>query len=509
MQTEPLHDLGSYPADLDLLRAARAALRGVLQPQVVADPRGRAAVRQLDAILRELLHRANDYSALMHDRVAAVLPILREVRTLRGQLRAPAAAPRRRGESRPLSGGSSGQAAYSSITGELSEAMPALWEAVQARPSPALRRRLENVGRRIVAWENDTARALAADPPGSSAARRRIRSVEVDLQALQACLREHGFGGAELVVTALERLSGGFSRATWLLHVRDPKPRSYVVRQQMRSGIVQGVAADVRHEYPLLRVLRTAGVAVPEPLLLVTGPNPLREDFMVVERLPGLAIGNSVGDSTSADVQLLKSIAGALARLHSVDWTQYHGELRGSRAWHRRPRVGMRELVTGLVERWDKYIRHNIGIASPAVATGMAWLRANVPARDEAPRIVHGDVTFANMLAHEGSLTALLDWEVACLGDPAKDLAHFKPVVECRMPWRKFMAAYVAAGGRPVDDVTLRYYEVFKATTHVAVNYVARGRRFARTPEARPELTEIGLLQPSVYMQQLNDALGR
>lgn len=511
MQTEPLHELGSYPSDLDLLRAARAALRGTILPAADGDPRVRAAARQLDAMLRELLHRSNGFSALMHDRVAAALPILRETRTLRRQLRVRGVDLQRRVDSRRAAGPGSGRAAYSSTTDELSAAMPALWQAWQARPTRTLRRRLETVGRRIVAWENDTARALAADPPGSLGGRRRAASAEIDLRALEACLRGRGLGGPDLAVTGLERLSGGFSRATWLLRVQGGAEGNcdYIVRQQMRGGIVQGIAADVRHEFPLLRVLRAAGVAVPAPLLLVTGPNPLRQDFMVMERLPGQAIGNSVGESTRADASLLEDVARALAKLHAVDWTQHHAELRGSRTWHRTPGVSLRQLVAALVEQWNHFIRHNIGIATPAVATGMAWLSANIPERDGQPRIVHGDVTFANMLAEGSRLTALLDWEVACLGDPAKDLAHFKPVVESRMRWRDFMTAYVAAGGLPVDDATLRYYEVFKATTHVAVTYVARGRRFAQAPESRPELTEIGLLQPAVYMQQLQDALSR
>ena len=450
MRNEPLHDLGAYPADLDLLKAARAALRVGNLPQLGTDPRSRSAARQLDAILRELLHRAGDFPTLIHGRVVAARPILREVRTLRKQLRIGRRSNVSRVTARRRGVASSGQAIYSAITAELCATMPALWRAWQARPARALQRRLESLGRRIVAWENETARALAADPL-DAAGRRSTVPREVDLAALQACLRAQAFGAPDLVVTDLARLSGGFSRATWLLHVEDRAsgPHSYVVRQQMQGGIVQGVAADVKHEYPLLRVLHAAGVPVPKPLLLVTGRNPLRQDFMVVTRLPGQAIGNSVGDSTIADAQLLESAAGALARLHTVDWTRHHAALRGSRTWHRSPNVGLRQLVIELLDRWHAYIRGNIGIASPSVETGMAWLRANVPDRVEAPRIVHGDVTFANMLAEHGRLTALLDWEVTCLGDPAKDLAHFKPVVESRMPCsRSWLATSRPAGAR-------------------------------------------------------------
>ena len=510
MQAEDLHELGSYPTDLDLLKAARAALRTAIVPQSGGDPRTRAAVRQLDAILRELLHRAGRFDPLFQKRVRAAAPILREVRSLHKALgiTRQTAAPRRvplRGETARRR-----QSAYASTTAELCAAMPALWSAWRRRPAAALLRRLESVSRRIVAWEGGTARTLASDPVDARRGRQEAAgNPPVDRATLQDVLHKHAFGSPDLKVTGLERLSGGFSRATWLLDVEDRAagPRSYVIRQQMRGGIVQGLAADVRHEYPLLRVLAAAGVPVPEPLLLVTGSNVLQQDFMVVERLPGQALGNSVGESTSVNRALLEDIARALARLHSIDWARHHEALRGSRAWHRSPAVSLRELVVDLVDRWQTFIRRNIGVASPSVETGMAWLRANLPDRDGPPRFVHGDVTFANMLAHEGRLTALLDWEVTCLGDPAKDLAHFKPVVEPRMPWRTFMAAYVAAGGQPVDDRTLRYYEVFKAVTHVAVTYVARGQRFSRAPEARPELMEIALLQPPVYMRQLHQAL--
>jgi aminoglycoside phosphotransferase (APT) family kinase protein len=506
LQSEPLHELGCYPTDADLLQAARSALRVTLAARI-SDAQRSAAVRQLDAILRELLHRAEDFPALIRDRAALGRRLVRDVRLLERRMRR-----RTRSicglDSRRDLPGRSPRAAYSAITSELCAALPALWDHYRAQPSRSARRELDALTRRVVAWESGTACALAADPPNRSRTRVKRDSAPT-LGAMTALMRRLRLGAKDVRVVAVKPLSGGFSRATWSLETRSKSagPGSYVVRQQKRGGIVQGLAADVRHEFPLLQVLHGAGVPVPAPLLLVTGASPLGHDFIVVEHLPGQAVGNSVGESTSADEMVLRSAAQALARLHSIDWRDHHAALKGSRVWHPSKNVRLKRVVNQLLERWARYIRRNIGLASPSVATGLAWLRANVPDRNLPPRIVHGDITFANMLVYDGRVNALLDWEVACLGDPAKDLAHFKPVVEARMRWQDFMASYLAAGGDQVGAETLQYYEVFKAVTHVAVTYVARGHRFSQAPAARPELTEIGLLQPAFYMKELESAL--
>jgi aminoglycoside phosphotransferase (APT) family kinase protein len=326
---------------------------------------------------------------------------------------------------------------------------------------------------------------------------------------VESYLRSRSFASDDMKITRLERISGGFSRATWIMDTRCSEwgARTFIVRQQLRGGIVEGIAADVKHEYPLLQVLHSEGMPVPRPLVYCTGANPFGHDFMMVERLPGRTAGTAIGESAVAGERFLQDVARTLARLHSIDWTRHRAALCGSRVWHPSPTASRAALVRELIDRWYVFVANNIGILSPAVETCFAWLHAHAPESDDRPRIVHGDVTFANMLEHEGRLTALLDWEVACLGDPAKDVAHIKPVVERRVPWARFMHWYQAAGGQSIDAETLLFYEIFKAVTHTAVTFVARGRRFADAPEIRPELTEIGLNQPAVYLQDLLSAM--
>jgi aminoglycoside phosphotransferase (APT) family kinase protein len=71
---------------------------------------------------------------------------------------------------------------------------------------------------------------------------------------------------------------------------------------------------------------------------------------------------------------------------------------------------------------------------------------------------VHGDVLPHNLLADDGRVTALLDWEFVHVGDPAEDLAYCRPAVAAVMPWSEFMQRYDDAGGQKVDERRLAIF---------------------------------------------------
>ena len=100
----------------------------------------------------------------------------------------------------------------------------------------------------------------------------------------------------------------------------------------------------------------------------------------------------------------------------------------------------------------------------------MRWLRANAPEPVE-PRLVHGDFRLGNFIVDERGLAAVIDWELAHLGDPAEDVGWL-----CIRSWRfgnddcpvagvgqldQFAAAYESAGGAPIDLDRVRYWEAF------------------------------------------------
>ena len=110
-----------------------------------------------------------------------------------------------------------------------------------------------------------------------------------------------------------------------------------------------------------------------------------------------------------------------------------------------------------------------MGRPSPFFEYAMRWLEAHAPEPPARLRLVHGDFRNGNLIIGPDGVRAVLDWEVAHLGDPAADLAWL-----CLPPWRfgqldrpagglgsreALLQAYVAAGGEPLEPERLRFWE--------------------------------------------------
>src|SRR3546814_3332958 len=112
----------------------------------------------------------------------------------------------------------------------------------------------------------------------------------------------------------------------------------------------------------------------------------------------------------------------------------------------------------------------------PAIALAIRWCEDHLPA-PTVPVLVHGDYRMGNIMVdvakeREGGLAAVLDWELAHLGDWHEDLAF-----GCMTVWRfgqldrpafgvgsleEYFAAYAAAGGAPVDRGRFRFWLVYR-----------------------------------------------
>jgi aminoglycoside phosphotransferase (APT) family kinase protein len=81
---------------------------------------------------------------------------------------------------------------------------------------------------------------------------------------------------------------------------------------------------------------------------------------------------------------------------------------------------------------------------------GFAWVRAHPIGPDRPRSIIHGDYSVHNMMARDRRLAGVIDWELAEENDPAIDLAEARMLlVEDTLPWKEFVAEYLAAGGDP------------------------------------------------------------
>jgi aminoglycoside phosphotransferase (APT) family kinase protein len=109
------------------------------------------------------------------------------------------------------------------------------------------------------------------------------------------------------------------------------------------------------------------------------------------------------------------------------------------------------------------------GMANPVFEMAFQWLRRHLPDTPDRLVVVHGDFRNGNLIVAEDGLRAVLDWELAHIGDPMEDLGWL-----CVNAWRfgnselpvggfgtreDLFAAYEAAGGR-VDADRVRFWEV-------------------------------------------------
>ncbi len=268
--------------------------------------------------------------------------------------------------------------------------------------------------------------------------------------------------GADVTLTAITPLSGGASSDTARLAATCNGVDWPLIWQRTAGGApvdgamtkhVQAAVQDIAHQHglPVARVV------------LVTAPDDGLGDGYVMEQVAGESLApRYLGDSGFAVGRSLlgAQTATALARIHQIDPLALAGL--GLRA------ASPAEQVDQLFASYDQFASPN-----PAFELGFAWAKRMVPTLvPTSPRLVHGDFRSGNFLVDATTgLTAILDWELAHLGDPMEDIGWL-----CGNSWRfghwhkpvggfadraEFYAAYEAASGQPLDRAALHFWEVF------------------------------------------------
>jgi aminoglycoside phosphotransferase (APT) family kinase protein len=294
-------------------------------------------------------------------------------------------------------------------------------------------------------------------------------------------------------VVDLRRLSGGASRETWsfdLVHARGERT-GLVLR---RDPGEYGSAADRATEYLLCEAAAAAGVAVPRVRMLLRAEDDLGRGF-VMDRVEGETIPRRIlRDDEFAGVRprLAGQCGEIAASIHAI----------GSETL---PRL----VEQGAEAQLDQYrtLLDTFGEPHPAFELALRWLAERVPAPPARPRLVHGDFRNGNFIVGPEGIRAVLDWELAHLGDPVEDLGWL-----CVKSWRfgvadqlvggfgtiaDLLAAYERAGGGRVDEDALRFWValgtvkwgvicVGQAFTHLSglvrsVELATLGRRVAET----------------------------
>ncbi|MBO0801785.1 MAG: phosphotransferase family protein [Nocardiopsaceae bacterium] len=181
-------------------------------------------------------------------------------------------------------------------------------------------------------------------------------------------------------------------------------------------GHVLATAHDMAREYRVMSALSGTPVPVPETYALCEDTSVLGVPFYLMERVEGTPYRNAaqlepLGPERARAIAL--DMVDTLAALHRVDPAE----------------VGLADFgrpegfLARQVSRWKKQLDASYCRDLPAADELHKRLAAHIP-EQSAPGIVHGDYRLDNILIDSADrLKAVIDWEMATLGDPLTDLA--------------------------------------------------------------------------------------
>jgi len=319
----------------------------------------------------------------------------------------------------------------------------------------------------------------------------------VDPGRLAAWMDAEGLPGAGAPVTATF-ITGGASNELFEIRRGDLR----VALRRPPRVVPAGRNETMVREARVLGAL--AGTDVPHAHLVAVcaDPDVLGGSFYLMEFVDGWSPMGGGGWPAPFDTDLdaraglAFQLVDGIAKLSKVDWAD-----RGLTGFGKPDGFHERQ-----VDRWMAHLDAVRFRDLPGLDEAAAWLRQHKP-RHYRPGIMHGDYQFANVMYRHGAparLAAIVDWEMATVGDPLLDLGWViqgwldpdedrssgSYVDYTGLPSRaELLDAYVAESGRPVDDID---YYVVLARFKLAVVLEAGYARVVQGQADNPKMAAFG-----------------
>lgn len=292
--------------------------------------------------------------------------------------------------------------------------------------------------------------------------------------------------------TEVGRLGGGASKEQFSFVIADNTPHAgrYVLRMEPAQSISE---SDRRREFEILAAFQGV-VPAPVPVWLDAEGAVLGQPGAIMRFVEGVtkprtnaATVTGLGTLLGHDLRekIGPQFIDHLVAIHAFDWRQ------AALPTFQVPDADPQQAARWQVNWWARVWREDRINPVPTVTMAECWMRDNLPATDNLV-LVHGDYRTGNYLFDEasGEITAILDWELAHIGDFHEDLAwalqHLFGAYEDGVhrasglyPRDEMIARYEAASGRRVDRRTLRFYEVLAAYKCIVI-VLGTGLRSAR-----------------------------
>ncbi len=281
--------------------------------------------------------------------------------------------------------------------------------------------------------------------------------VGIQLEAVTAWLLERIEGLAPPLDFSL--IAGGHSNLTY--RFVDHNGAAYVLRRPPLGQVLES-AHDMAREHRIVSALAGSRVPVAPTFGLCEDVSINDAPFYIMSFVDGCVLHDAAAaaQTSSLDRQSLsRGVADILSELHNIDPAAVGlGELGRKEAYLARQ-----------LKRWNKQWFASKTHEIPEMEATSTLLEEGMPEQIGAA-IVHGDYRLGNMITGEGTIRAVLDWELCTLGDPLADVGYLlNSWAEPGDPGAELAATHVA--GFATRAQMCQWYEAATGRDLSAINY--------------------------------------
>jgi len=307
----------------------------------------------------------------------------------------------------------------------------------------------------------------------------------------------------------VQRIAVGWSHETWLFDLvwqesGVTQRRGFCLRRDPGNALLRHLSS-LGEQFRVLKALEQTALPTPAAYWYESDPAILDAPFLIMEKVAGSCPnpwgrdGRAFYAAAAARGRLPASFTTTLATLHTLDWRAAGLDFLGV------PTLGT-DFARREIAKWRALIEVSEHPPEPILIDLIGYLEANAPPVTRVT-LVHGAYRTGNLLIDDDRISAVLDWELQCLGDPLYDVAYVlsdlnregTPLLSNLVPRDEFMRDYEAATGIVIDVDVCRYYDALYAMRSVAFwmsasGLYASGRsqdiRLARTAWSVPVVLE-------------------
>lgn len=263
---------------------------------------------------------------------------------------------------------------------------------------------------------------------------------------------------------SVQRVVAGGRRLGYVITSEQADPQQLYLAVEPDDATASDRPSGLRKEADVFRRLGAEGV--PVPVVVATHPT---IDAMLMHLVPGSASYSRLTDPVERE-HVARDFIRGLAAAHRVD-----------------PRIDpvpglepigtTRDHVLAFIDTWE--VAYRAGRHGPDVLTehALAWLRDHAPAPVRPLAFIQGDTGPGNFMFDDGRVTAIVDWELAHLGDPFEDLGWLS-MRAAQDPFTDLAARfedYAVESGHELDLPAIRYYRVLAEWTIALIGHL-KGR---------------------------------